>query len=105
MQNNIFTSQFGDPISKLPTDESIPTHNELEIINTIFNKKTTDFFSSVKDIIIVGILFFIFSIPITNSIIGKIMPNTSTYVLLGIKTLLFMVLYFLIQNIYLVRQN
>ena len=34
-------SSTGDPIAKLPVDQSQPTNNELQIVNTLFTKAET----------------------------------------------------------------
>ena len=64
---------MGDFIKNLPTDNTVITTNEMNIMNTVFleNKKTIrSLYSGTKDIIIAGILFFIFTLPFIDSTLG-----------------------------------
>ena len=56
---------MGDFIKNLPTYNTVITANEMNIMNNVFqeNKKTLKtLYSGTKDIIIAGILFFIFTL-------------------------------------------
>ena len=96
-------------IDQLPTDQSIPSHDEINIIKTIFNDKNNmnKLFSGLKKIIIAGLLFAILSLPPIDPLIHKIMPSIakSPYTTIIIKTVIFIVLYFVICNLYLARAN
>jgi len=101
---------LGDLITQLPIDETIPTHDEIRIVDALFKQKKGIFdriFESMKDILIMGILFVFFSLSFTDDLIKKYIPSsqTSQYILLLIKTCLFMFVFFLIKNFYLSRKN
>ena len=103
-------SKNSDLISELPVDKNEPTKNEIQIIDTIYkkHKKTVNsVFIEAKESIIVGILFVIFSIPTIDSFIKRIIPaaNTSSYILLLIKILLVMILFWIIKHFYLSRKT
>jgi hypothetical protein len=100
----------GDVISNLPVDKSIPSHNEIKLVDTLFKKQKSildKLLYNLKDILIVGILFVFFSLPHVDTVIKKILPVTdkSTYILIGIKALVLMLLFFIIQNFDLSRKN
>ena len=97
-------------ISDLPVDKNEPTPSEIQIIDTIFkkHKKTMNsIFLEAKESLIVGILFVIFSIPVVDSVIKRFIPsaNNSSYILLLIKILLVMLLFWVLKHFYLSRKN
>lgn len=99
----------GDMIEQLPTDGTVPSHNELLITDKLFQQKKKLFdriLSQTKDIIVLCGLFIIFSLPIVDDLIKKFVTiaNTSQYILIGTKALLFIALYFVIKNLYLIRK-
>lgn len=98
----------GDLISNIPDDNSIPSHTELEIIDKLFHKNKTIFetiLMKTKDILIIGILFILFSLKPIDDIIKRFVKSseTSVYILIGVKSILFMLTFFIVKNIYLVR--
>ena len=100
----------GDPIAQLPVDQSQPSHNELQIVNTLFtkHKSTMDvLLEEAKDSVIIGVLFVIFSIPLVDSLIKRVLPITekSPYILIGIKAIAVMAFYWLIKHFYLSRKG
>lgn len=100
---------MGDMINQLPSDSSVPSHNEIRIVDQLFQQKKGIFdkiLSQSKDIIILGGLFILFSLPFTDNLLKQFISvsGTSPYILVGIKTLLFVLIYFIIKNIYLVRK-
>ena len=100
----------GDPIAKLPVDQSQPTNNELQIVNSLFtkHKSTMDtIVEEAKDSLIIGLLFIVFSLPLLDNLLKRILPMTekSPYVLVAIKALAVMALYWLIKHFYLSRKN
>ena len=100
----------GDIIENFPVDQTIPSHNEIRIVDTLFKKKKSLFdriLQHTKDILIIGALFVIFSLPFIDGLIKKFIPitNKSQYIFIGIKTLMFMFSYFLIHNLYLARKQ
>ena len=64
-------------------------------------------FLEAKESLIVGILFVIFSIPVVDSVIKRFIPsaNNSSYILLLIKILLVMLLFWVLKHFYLSRKN
>ena len=98
-----------DAIDILPTDQNIPTHSEIQIVDQLFKQNHTTIqkiLIGLKDIIIVGILFLCFITPQFDDVLKRFVPSTesSPYILMFIKTLLFSFAYFLVKNIYLVRK-
>lgn len=103
------SQQMGDMIENLPADNSVLSHNEIRIVDQLFQKKKGLFdriLSNTKDILIIGALFVLFSIPHVDNIIKKFVAvsNNSQYILLGVKAVLFMITYFIVKNMYLVRK-
>ena len=112
-QNNSPVVTFdvpADSIDTLPTDQNMPTHKEILIVDTLFKEKHTliqTILNGTKDVLIVGFIFILLSIPQTDDFIRKFISSTqnSPYILLFVKTLIFMVCYFVVKNIYLVRKK
>jgi hypothetical protein len=102
--------QLGDMIEQLPADTSVPSHNEIRIVDQLFQQKKSMFdkiLHSTKDILILGGLFIIFSLPFVDNLIQKFITITSTspYILIGVKGLLFVFSYFIIKNLYLAKKD
>ena len=106
MQN--INSFQGDQLKVLPFDKSIPTHNEIVIMNSLFKQK--HIFDKIlinsKDLIILAFIFVLFSLPQVDAVINKYVTvtNNSIYILITVKALLFIILYFIISNIHLARK-
>ena len=101
---------LGDLIDQLPADTSVPSHNEIRIVDQLFQQKKGIFdkiLTQTKDIVVLGGLFIIFSLPFVDSLITKFITaaGTSPYILIGIKALLFVLIYFIIKNLYLARKQ
>jgi len=104
------TITYNDSIHDLPTDKVEPSQNELRIVNSIFkkNKKMVNtLVGEFQDPIIIGILFILFSLEQVNGIVFKFVPSAqnSPYILIVIKALVFMVVYWVIKHFYLSRAN
>lgn len=100
----------GDPIENLPTDKTVPSHTEIQIVDTLFKQKQTtiqNMLAGTKDVLIVGFVFAILSIPQIDPLITKLVPITATspYIMLLVKTLIMMIVYFVLKNLYLVRNK
>ena len=101
----------GDPVKGLPIDQNHPTTNELHLVNSLFtdtNRGTIDIIlNEVKDAALIGILFIIISLPQIDEIIKKIIPITanSMYILLIIKALILISIWWLIKYFYLSRKS
>jgi|TARA_B100001059_G_scaffold5659_1_gene4755 hypothetical protein len=99
----------GDLIDTLPVDQSQPTANELQIVDTLFTKHKNTLDSLVaesKDSLIIGLLFIVFSLPAVDDLLKRVLPITdkSSYILLAIKAIAVMALYWLIKHYYLSRK-
>ena len=104
------THIMGDIIEQLPADNSVPSYNETIIVDKLFQKKKNiidKILLSTKDILIMGILFIMFSLPQVDELIKRLVKpaENSPYILVGIKAVLFMVLFFIIKNVYLARKS
>jgi hypothetical protein len=100
----------GDIIDNLPTDQSAPSHNEIQLVDTLFQKQKTMLeliMTESKDVIVVGFLFLLFLLPQSDEIIKKFIhsANNSEYILMISKVLIFMLAYFILKNMYLVRRK
>ena len=109
-QNMGIQQPVGDVIEQLPADMSVPSHNEIRIVDQLFQQKKSIFdriLGQTKDIVILGGLFIVFYLPFIDNLIKKFFTaaGTSPYILIGIKALLFVFSYFIIKNLYLVRKK
>lgn len=107
---NIGQDSMSDMIDEIPTDLSVPSHSEINMVNTLFKQhrgKMQIIFDELKPSIFIGILFILFSLPQTDDIIKKFAPSSekSIYILLGIKTITIIAIFYFINNMYLVRKN
>ena len=98
-----------DYISELPTDKNKPSDNEYIILNTLFKEKNNIniIFKEMQDSFIVGILFVLFSLPMLDTLIIKFIPVAGKliYVLLCVKVLFIMLLFWIIKHFYLSRNK
>ena len=60
-----------------------------------------------KDSLIIGLLFIIFSLPFVDGLIKRVLPMTekSSYILVVVKAVAVMALYWLIKHFYLSRKS
>lgn len=98
-----------DHIDNLPTDKNPPSDIEVQLIESLFKEKTEGInrlLSSTKDILIAGILFIVLSFKNVDDLVMKFFPSStnSQYILLGIKVIIFMIVLFVIKNLYLVQK-
>ena len=100
---------YGDDINALPTDQTVPSHNEINIVETLFKKKHSTIqkiLSGAKETVLLLLLFIVFSLPQIDGLIQKMISAAeSPYLLVGIKAVLFAATYFIIKNLYLVRKK
>lgn len=102
--------KMADEINHLPFDQNNPSETEIQIVNALFKENYTNFeklFVGLKDIGLLGVLFFIISLPQISEQIGQLYPYTLTspYVMAMIKAVIFMGVYFVIKNLYLVQKQ
>ena len=68
-------SNLSDMLHELPADQTMPSHNEIRIVDSLFQQKKGVFdkiLENTKDILILGILFSVLSIPQVDTIIKKL---------------------------------
>lgn len=99
-----------DPISQLPADQTQPSHNELMIVNSLFKdhgNAMNAIFKEMQGAILVGILFIALSLPQIDDMIKRMLPMTqnSIYILLLVKAIVIMSLFWLIKHFYLSRKD
>jgi hypothetical protein len=101
--SNYTNSVMFDLIDDLPSDNNPITDVEKIIINTFFKNKKVNLFNEMKDVIIIIILFLIFSIPYFDIYIKKIIKisEKSYYILVLIKAFLFSIFFCFFKNFYL----
>lgn len=93
-----------DIIEDLPSNKLQPSHGELQIMDKLFYQKPNyNLISEVKTLSILAILFMIMSLDIVKNIINKFIPisNNSIYITLLIQALIFVIVYWLINNFWL----
>ena len=99
---------MADDISNLPTDNSVPNQDELQIMNSIFKENTTTFnkiASGLKEVLILCVLLYILLSPQVTNLFLKFFPSTeSVYIRNLIVCLLFFVMYIIVDNIHLVKK-
>lgn len=102
---------MADPVRSLPTDSSAPTHPELKIVDYLFEKdgsqgKIQGLMSSFKLALFATVLFVIFSLPLLDKLIPKVISAANNYVILMIiKSILFMIIFYIIENFWIVRKK
>jgi len=98
-----------DIIYNLPTNQSQPSHNELKIVDTLFSPQNQGTINKIiiemKDAIIAGILFIVFSLPKVVEIINKIpITKNSPYFLLLAQAVIFTGVFWVIKNFFLLKK-
>ena len=98
---------YSDDIESLPLDKNYtPSKTENDIVDMLFGKNKSDaVVNELKDLFLIAILFFIFSLKNVDELIQKALPITekSVYYLLLVKTIAFTSLFWIIKNFYLSR--
>ena len=69
-------------------------------------KNIAKLFGGLKDVILVGVLFAIFSLPFVNGCIGGLLKfaKDNTFYTIAVKTVLFMLVFFILQNYLLAKK-
>lgn len=106
--NSIQQNRF-DYIEKLPIDASEITPTELKIMNTLFSGNTSttqNLKREVKTLIILSTLFVLISLKYVDDLIIRFFPimESSPYLLIIAKSLIFSISYFIINNFHLIRK-
>lgn len=107
--NTPVKENYGDIINQLPSDKDLPTQNEMLIVDKFFKQKKNVFeriFNYNKEFILLAVLFIIFSLPIVESTLSKFIPiiEKSPYISILIRSAIFVITYFIIKHLYLVRK-
>lgn len=93
-----------DEINLLPTDNTIPSYAEMKIVNDIFKNNKKDvrkIFHTLRDTILVFILFFVFSLSFVDGFIGRWITDSN--MLLVVKAIIVAIIYFFASNFYLAK--
>ena len=102
---------MADLISQLPTDQTPLNHDEIFVLQTLFKeenrKDISRIFIELKDAVLGGILFAILSLPQVNQLLARFVPSTqkSPLILIGLKTIIFISLYWIILNFALAKKS
>lgn len=101
---------MSDLLQNLPTDDSIVNSNELHIINNLFTNETESVNKIVMELresILGGVLFGLLSLPQVDFIIQKFVPlsRNSPVVLLCVKIVLFIFIFYLLKNLKSVKKT
>ena len=103
---------MGDNIKQLPVNKTPPTSNEIHLAQNLFaeppHRNTMSIiFEEGKEAIVTGFLFIIFSLPQLDNLFHKSRPVTSKsiYLLLFLKGLLFIMIWWVIKYFYLARKD
>lgn len=94
---------MGDYIKHLPTDSSNLPNDQQTIIHTLFkdnNSNVSKLVTGLKDTLLVGGLYALFSLQPTSNLIERLTGKTGMYLLL-FKTLIVMLCYFIVTNLFL----
>jgi hypothetical protein len=102
--------QNADVLSNLPSDKTQPTHNELHIVDTLFTqhgKGISAMVNESKDSVLVGLLFVVFSLPMVDDFIKRFVTpaQNSPYILVGVKAIMVMIVYWIVKHFYLAKKG
>ena len=99
----------GDVLNTLQTDDSIPTNEELQIVQSLFRENSSGIktiLSGLKEGLLVMGLVFLFFLPPISKWLDKVLPmGKSPYVMLLIKALLIGVIFWLVNHFYLAKKG
>jgi hypothetical protein len=101
--------QNADVISSLPTNKSVPSYDELKLMDTLFRNEgsVNNIVKEFKDSLLLGLTFILLSLPQIDELVKKFIPATtnSEYILLVVKGIIFGLLFWLIKNFGLIRKD
>lgn len=102
---NITNIKNYDFIIDLPSDENPVSENETKIVNMLFKEKVNPKgeckLNDFIDVLIIGVLFVVLSLPYFDTFMRTIIifpENRALYIILLIKTLLMMILFWIIKH-------
>ena len=102
---------MSDNLNNLPTDNTPIKSEEIEFFESVFKdeKIQKQFLKHNRDVLIAGIIFFIFFLPSVQKNLSNIIQRFSgcnnSYFIYFILTLIFMLIFFFIKNISLSIKN
>ena len=103
---------MADTIANLPVDDSPEVPEDSHIVNKyIVTEKQKDgikkIYASNRDILFATALFFVLSLPVTDSLLAKVYPASESSVVyrIGLKSLVFLVSIFIINNVQYMRSK
>jgi hypothetical protein len=99
-----------DIIDQLPVDNQLPTHDEINLINTIFKKEKTNIekiLEEFKSVILIGILYILLSLNYIDNFIKSVLPITLKYpyIIILLKAVVLMLIVWVINNYWLLKKN
>ena len=97
---------MGDVLKELPTDEFPSTSDEKEMTNWLFSpteelkKNVTTIWADINNLLYLGLLFAVFWLPPVDATLKQFIPmaNSSPVLLTIIRTVIFLVLYWIFLN-------
>jgi uncharacterized membrane protein YeaQ/YmgE (transglycosylase-associated protein family) len=108
--NKKLETVYYDEIISLPTDNSQPSPEEIEIMNAIFREHESTITKMMNELVeplIAGLLFIFFSLDYTTNLVYSLLPCTigSDIFLLLAKAGILMVLFWILKHLNLARKN
>jgi hypothetical protein len=103
--------KMSDYIQNLPSDQISSTQPELKIVDYLFEKdgsqqKLGGLMVEFKSAVFVGALFIVLSLPPLDALISHLIPvANNTVVLMILKTIFFMIAYYLVENFWFIRKK
>ena len=99
---------MADLLNSLPVDETPLNHDEIHILQTLFKDENvrdlSTIFIELKDAVIGGVLFAILSSSKVDDMMRRFMPNKSHIIMICVKTLIFIGLFWIIVNFALAKR-
>ncbi len=94
-----------DNLENLPTNKNKVSENEMKTANYLFKDNTSDSLktqitSNFKEVAVAGVLFFLISMSLVNNLINKYVKLDNEYVMLLVKTFIFMILFLLAKTFF-----
>lgn len=94
-----------DNLENLPTNKNKVSESEMKTANYLFKDNTmnslkTQITSNFKEVAVAGILFFLISMTFIDNLINKYVRLDNAYVMLLVKTFIFMILFLLVKTFF-----
>ncbi len=101
---------MADKLNSLPVDNTPLNHNEISLINTLFEEENSSIINKalygLKDVFMASFIVFIVLLPFVDQGIKKVFPSSENnlYVLAFIKTMIFAIIFFIGTNSHLMKK-